>query len=253
MFQVERHGWLVERARTSGRVDVNASAEQLGVTVETIRRDLNDLEGKNLLRRVHGGAIPIEGLAYESNLMARKEQSIEQKRRIAEAGLELLDEVDSVFWDEGYMFQIIAEMWQPNRKVTVVTNAILTASVLSSKKNVDIIFLGGRVRSNTMATADNWGARQLAELVLDVALIGANGISLKHGCTSPHPSVSATKTAAIKSAHTSHLLALSNRFGFDSFIKFADISAFDRAITDSEMEKEVFDCFTSAGMQITRA
>lgn len=253
VFQIERHAWLVERARSSGRVDVNASAEQLGVTVETIRRDLNDLEGKNLLRRVHGGAIPIEGLAYESNLSARKEQFIEEKRRIAEAGLSLLDEVDSVFWDEGYMFQMIAEMWQPSHNVTVVTNAIHTASVLSNKKNVDIIFLGGRVRSNTMATADNWGARQLSELVLDVALIGANGISLKHGCTSPHPSVSATKAAAIKASHTSHLLALSNRFGFDSFVKFADISSFDSTITDSDMEEEIFEQFTSAGMKITRA
>lgn len=251
MFQIERHAWLIERARSLGRVDVNQSAEQLGVTVETIRRDLNDLEVKNLLRRVHGGAIPIEGPGFESNLTARKEQFIEEKRRIAFGALDLLADAESVFWDEGYMFQMLAEMWEPSHKVTVVTNAILTASILSNKKNVDLIFLGGRVRPNTMATADNWGARQLAELVLDIALIGANGISVKHGCTSPHPSVSATKTAAIKASHASYLLALSNRFGFDSFVKFADVDQFTGAISDSDMDSETYKQFSLAGLAIT--
>ena len=96
MFQIERHAWLVEQARSAGRVDVNASAEQLGVTVETIRRDLNDLELKNLLRRVHGGAIPIEGLGYESNLNMRKEYFIEEKRQLAAAGLELIEEAEAI-------------------------------------------------------------------------------------------------------------------------------------------------------------
>jgi DeoR family fructose operon transcriptional repressor len=79
MFQEERRTWLTSHARSNGRVDVNESAEALGVTVETIRRDLNDLENKNLLRRVHGGAIPIEGYVYESSLATRKNQFIEER------------------------------------------------------------------------------------------------------------------------------------------------------------------------------
>ncbi len=252
MFQIERHAWLVEQARSAGRVDVNASAEQLGVTVETIRRDLNDLELKNLLRRVHGGAIPIEGLGYESNLNMRKEHFIEEKRQLAAAGLELIEEAEAIFWDEGYTFQLLAEMWQPKHKTTVVTNAIHTASILSNKKNVDIIFLGGKVRSNTAATSDNWALRQLAELVLDVAIIGTNGVSIQHGCTTPHPGVSATKAAGIKASHSSYLLALSNRFGFDSFVKFADIQVFDGVFTDSDMDDTTFNSFITAGMKIKR-
>lgn len=252
VFQEERRVWLVESARKNGRLDVNACAEQLGVTVETIRRDLNELEIKNLLRRVHGGAIPIEGLGYESNLNARRQQFLEEKRRISAAAIELISDAQSIFWDEGYMFQIAAEMWQPAHQVTVVTNAIHTAFVLSTKKNVDLIFLGGRVRSNTMATADTWGARQLSELVIDVALIGTNGVSINHGCTTPHPTVSENKAAAIKAAHTSYLLALSNRFGFDSFVKFADISVFKEAITDSDMDEKTYNDFVKAGLEIRR-
>ena len=251
MIQIERHQWLVDNARLKGHIDVNQSAEELGVTVETIRRDLNELEQKNLLRRVHGGAIPIEGLGYESNLDARRQQFLDEKRRIGEAAISRIGEAESVFWDEGYMFEMAAESWQPKHRVTVITNALRTAYIFSQKPNVDLIFLGGKIREQTIATADAWGPRQLADLVIDVALIGSNGISLKHGCTTPSDAVSATKRAAIKASHTSILLALSNRWGFDSFVKFADLDSFNEAISDSDMDSETYKKFSNTGMRIT--
>ena len=251
MFQLERHQWLIDNARLKGRIDVNQSAEELGVTVETIRRDLNELEQKNLLRRVHGGTIPIEGLGYESNLDERRRQFIEEKRRIGLAALEKIGEAQSIYWDEGYMFEMAAEAWQPKHKVTIITNALRTAFLFSQKPNVDIIFLGGKIREQTIATADAWGPRQLSDLVIDVALIGSNGISIKHGCTTPSDAVSATKRAAMKASHTSILLALSNRWGFDSFVKFADLDSFAEAISDSDMDAKTFKTYTYAGMRIT--
>ena len=242
---------MVDNARLKGHIDVNQSAEELGVTVETIRRDLNELEQKNLLRRVHGGAIPIEGLGYESNLDARRQQFLDEKRRIGEAAISRIGDAESVFWDEGYMFEMAAESWQPKHRVTVITNALRTAYIFSQKPNVDLIILGGKVREQTIATADAWGPRQLTDLVIDVALIGSNGISLKHGCTTPSDAVSATKRAAIKASHTSILLALSNRWGFDSFVKFADLDAFNEAISDSDMDSETYKKFSNTGMRIT--
>lgn len=251
MIQIERHDWLVTQARLKGHIDVNQSSDELGVTVETIRRDLNELEQKNLLRRVRGGAIPIEGLGYESNLDARRQQFLEEKRRIGEAAITRLGDAESIFWDEGYMFEMAAETWQPKHRVTVITNALRTAYILSQKPNVDMIFLGGKIRAQTIATADNWGPRQLENLVIDVALIGANGISLKHGCTTPSEAVSATKKAAITVSHNSILLALSNRWGFDSFVKFADLPDFNEAISDTDMDPDTFNKFANTGMKIT--
>ena len=251
MIQIERHQWLVDNARLKGHIDVNQSAEELGVTVETIRRDLNELEEKNLLRRVHGGAIPIEGLGYESNLDARRQQFLDEKRRIGEAAILRIGDAESVFWDEGYMFEMAAESWQPKHRVTVITNALRTAYIFSQKPNVDLILLGGKIREQTIATADAWGPRQLTALVIDVALIGSNGISLKHGCTTPSDAVSATKRAAIKASHTSILLALSNRWGFDSFVKFADLDSFSEAISDSDMDSETYKKYSNTGMRIT--
>jgi DeoR/GlpR family transcriptional regulator of sugar metabolism len=253
MFQEERRVWLTSHARNNGRVDVTECAEALGVTVETIRRDLNDLENKNVLRRVHGGAIPIEGSMYESNLATRSTQFIDEKRRITQKALEFIGEAETIFLDEGYTMQLLAEVWNPQRKVTVVTNAIHTAAVLLQKQNVEVIFLGGKVRSTTDATSDHWTTRQLSELVLDLAIMGANGVSVDHGCTAPSATCCATKAAAIKAAHKSILLATSNRFGFDSFVKFSDLSVYSDVITDSEMDEATYNKFSAAGLRITRA
>ena len=253
MFQVERREWLLNSARLKGRVDVNESADELGVTVETIRRDLNDLEQKNLLRRVHGGAIPIEGLGYESNLEIRKQNFREEKIRIIEAGLTKIGDAESIYWDEGFMFEMAAEMWQPQHRVTIVTNAIRTAYIFSQKPNVELIFLGGKIREQTVASADSWGPKQLQNIVIDVALIGSNGISIKNGCTTPSELVSATKAAAIKASHKSILFALSNRWGFDSFVKFAELKDFSEAISDTDMDPQTYKQFTAQGLAITLA
>jgi len=116
LIQIERHQWLVDNARLKGHIDVNQSAEELGVTVETIRRDLNELEEKNLLRRVHGGAIPIEGLGYESNLDARRQQFLDEKRRIGEAAIHKIGDAESIYWDEGYMLATKASRYSCDKR-----------------------------------------------------------------------------------------------------------------------------------------
>src|SRR3970040_1970426 len=83
MYAEERQLWIVERARASGRVEVAALAEELKVTTETVRRDLTTLERHALLRRVHGGAIPIERLGVEPALAARDSGPTGEKERIA--------------------------------------------------------------------------------------------------------------------------------------------------------------------------
>jgi len=87
MYAEERQRWIVERARAGGRVEVASLAEELGVTTETVRRDLTTLERHAILRRVHGGAIPIERLGFEPALAARDSVLTAEKERIARLAL----------------------------------------------------------------------------------------------------------------------------------------------------------------------
>lgn len=252
MFPEERRAWLVKRARIEGRVDVNESAENLGVTVETIRRDLNDLEAKNQLRRVHGGAIPIEGLGFEAALSGRHQQFIKEKTRFANEMARRIEDAEAIFLDEGSTTQVFAEVWNPQNPITVVTAALRTASILASKTNVNVICLGGKVRQNSLASADPWGPRMLSDLVLDVAIIGTNGISIQHGATCPDPAVAAVKSAAIRASRQKFLLCTSVKYGFDSFVRFAGLNDFDEAITDTDLSDAQVSEFEVHGLKVTR-
>ena len=90
MYAEERHREIVERARGEGRVDVSGLASRFEVSPETVRRDLSVLEGQGVLRRTHGGAVPVERVRFEPGVDERLAVMAEEKRRIARAALRFL-------------------------------------------------------------------------------------------------------------------------------------------------------------------
>ena len=131
MYAEERQRWIVERARAGGRVEVAALAEELGVTTETVRRDLTTLERHALLRRVHGGAIPIERLGFEPALAARDSVLTAEKERIARLALAELPDEGSILLDAGTTTARLAEALPADRELVVLTNGLPIAMSLS--------------------------------------------------------------------------------------------------------------------------
>src|SRR5512139_3366333 len=101
MYAEERQQEIVSRARAQGRVDVAALAEDLTVTAETIRRDLTTLERAGVLRRVHGGAIPVERIGFEPVLATRDAVLTEEKERIAKVALAEVPDEGAIILDAG--------------------------------------------------------------------------------------------------------------------------------------------------------
>jgi DeoR family fructose operon transcriptional repressor len=124
MYAEERQLWIVERARTGGRVEVAALAEELGVTTETVRRDLTTLERHALLRRVHGGAIPIERLGFDPALSDRDSVLTVEKERIARLALAELPDEGSILLDAGTTTARLAIILPSDRQLVVLTNAL---------------------------------------------------------------------------------------------------------------------------------
>jgi DeoR/GlpR family transcriptional regulator of sugar metabolism len=253
MFPEERRQWLVERARAVGRLDVAEVSEDLNVAVETIRRDLNILESHGLLRRVHGGAIPVERLGFEGALATRAVSMREEKVRLAKAAVELLEDAESIYVDEGSTTQELVDRLPLDRPLTVVTNALPTATALVARPNIDLLIIGGRVRSHTLGAVDHWATRMLEDLVLDLAFLGTNGISIERGLTTPDPAVAAVKSAAVAAARRSVLLADSSKFGIDSFCRFARVQDFEAIATDSGLGADEATAYEALGVRIVQA
>src|SRR4051794_10350263 len=165
-----------------GRVQVAAVAEEFGVTMETVRRDLAVLERAGMLRRVHGGAVPTGALTLvETGLGERNTTRAEQKRKIAAAALDLLPGTEgSLVLDGGSTTAALADVLPVDRRLFVATSSVPIATRLSSSPGVTLHVLGGRVRGITQTAVGDSTVRALGELRVDVAFLGTNGISVGH-------------------------------------------------------------------------
>ncbi|WP_026909739.1 DeoR/GlpR family DNA-binding transcription regulator [Patulibacter minatonensis] len=253
MYAEERQQRIVEQARAQGRAEVAALAADLGVTAETIRRDLTALERHGLLRRVHGGAIPVDRLRFEPALATRDAVRQDEKERIARRALEELRDAATVILDAGSTTSRLAELLPTDRELTVVTDSIAIATTLAARPNVNLLLLGGRVRSRTMAAVGDWAISQLRGLLVDVAFVGTNGVSNARGLTTPDPDEAAVKRAMIQAGRHVVLLADHTKVGDDQFARFGDVSDVDVLISDQGLDAATATELAAAGPRVERA
>jgi DeoR family fructose operon transcriptional repressor len=253
MYQEERHAAIIERARTEGRVDVAELAAEFDVTPETVRRDLTSLERHGLLRRVHGGAIPVERLGFEPGVHARDQQMAAEKDRIAQAALDELPAEGAILLDAGTTTARLADMLPGDRELTVVTNAVPIAMTLSARSNVTVLTIGGRVRGRTLAMVDAWALNALDGMYVDVAFIGTNGISVERGLTTPDVAEAAVKSAMLKAARRIVVLADHTKVGNDCFARFGSLDEVDTFITDDGLDVTVAGDLQAAGPRVVLA
>jgi DeoR family fructose operon transcriptional repressor len=232
MYAVERRRWIVDHAREAGRIDVADVAAALSVARETVRRDLNALEGEGYLRRVHGGAVPVERLGFEGRLASRRIARQDVKARIAEHATTLVGSAELIFIDEGSTAQAFAERLHPSRPLTVVTNALSVALVLANREHLEVIALGGRVRPSSLGTVDHWAVGMVSSFVFDLAFVGTNGFTLDRGLTCPHAGVAAVKTTALRASRRVVLMTDGSKYGVDSTYRFGELREVTTLVTD---------------------
>jgi len=231
LYAFERRRWLVDQARQAGRIDVAEVARTLTVAKETVRRDLSVLESEGLLRRVHGGAIPVERLGFEGTLSLREGTHQGEKARIAEYALGLLGTAESIYLDEGSTTAAFAERLHPVRPMTIVTNALPIALLLAPRENVTVILIGGRVRPKTLGSIDHWALRMIDDFVFDLCLVGCNGVTPQRGLTCPDAAVAAVKAHAVAASRRTLLISDGSKFGSDSSYRFAEVRQMNTIIT----------------------
>ncbi len=251
LYSAQRQQAILHTLATTGRVDVAAMADQLSVTGETVRKDLIALERHGQLRRVHGGAIPVQDLSFEPEVTARVEYA-EEKRRIAKAALAHLPRTGTILIDAGSTTARLAELIPPDRHLTAFTNTLPTALALASKPNLTVYTLGGRVRNLTLAEVDSWAARTLSEINVDVAFLGANGISLDRGLTTPDPAEAAVKRLMLGCARRYILLSDHSKIGQVSTHKYGELADVDLLITDTGITSADDEALHAAGLTMEK-
>ena len=256
MYAAERHQLLVRRARELGRLEVTQVAAELGVTTETIRRDLTALERQGLLHRVHGGAIATDRLEIEPAVGVRETTHSEEKDRIAKAAVAELGAASTILLDAGTTTARVAALLPDDVELTVVTNALPIATALAGRHRITVHLIGGRVRGTTLSAVDRWALKTLESVNCDVAVLGTNGFSIDRGLTTPDVAESAVKGAIVKAAARSIVVADASKYGTDSFSRFATLADVDTLVTDGarlETHPEAADALRGAGTDLVIA
>lgn len=253
MYAPERHRAIVDAVMRDGRASVLDLSDSLAVAPETIRRDLSVLERQGVLRRVHGGAMPAGRIGFEPSVSSRQDTLPDEKRRIAQAAVSELPTEGAIILDAGTTTGAMIELIPDSAQLTVVTNSVLHAAALSEHKNLNVMMLGGRVRSRTLACVDEWAVQSLRGLYADVAFVGANGISPARGLTTPDRAEATIKNAMLLSARRRIVLADNSKFGDDHFAAFGSLEDVDVVITDVQVDDDVVDEIEAAGPVVVRA
>jgi len=255
MYPEERQQAIASLVITKGRASVAELAQIYDVTTETVRRDLAVLDRAGVVRRLHGGAVPVRALRLvEQGVGERETTRADYKDAIAAAATEFFPlNGASMLLDAGTTTGRIAALLPADRELVVVTNSVPIAARVAGMPSVSLQLLGGRVRGLTQAAVGEQTLRVLDTLRVDIAFIGTNAISVRHGLSTPDSEEAAVKRAMVRSANYVVVAADSSKVGREDFVSFAPISSVDVLITDAEISAADCEQFTQQGVEVVTA
>lgn len=248
---------LQELLRTGG-VSVDELARQLDVSSATIRRELTSLEYQGLLRRSHGGAVPVEPALYEpfrhvSTFSEQEEHRTAEKRRIGLAAAELVRDGETIAFGAGTTTTQVARSIRHRRRLTVMTNAINIAMELSHREDIKVFVTGGYLSGAWFALVGTTAQQHAGEMFFDKVFIGVDGIHADHGLTTNYPDQAAIHRTLMQQARQRIVVADHSKFGVSATALIWQTNEVDVVITDSKVTDETVAPFSNKKITIIRA
>ena len=212
MLSEERHQEILRLLEVEGSVLVTDLVDKFNVSEMTIRRDLDTLDKKGLLRRVHGGAVSDIGRSYEPPFLTRSNINQEEKAKIGELAASLINHGDSVTLDVGTTTLEIARNIADKQNLTIITPCFQIASLLCENPNIRLILSGGILRPGELSMIGHVAERVFEEFFVDKLFLGAAGVDIESGLTEYNLEDTQVKRAMIKNAKQVILVADSKKF-----------------------------------------
>jgi DeoR family transcriptional regulator, glycerol-3-phosphate regulon repressor len=232
--EATRRERIVELVRRQGFVSIEALAQRFEVTPQTIRRDINALCAKALLRRYHGGAgLPssVENIAYPTRQVLR----LEEKRRIARLVARHVPDGASLFINIGTTTEEVAKALLDHAGLRVITNNLNVAALLAGKPDFQVIVAGGTVRARDRGIVGEATVDLIRQFKVDYGIIGISGIDLEDGTLLDfdYQEVRVAQ-AIIESSRQVYLVADGSKFGRGAMVRLGPLARVDALFTDAE-------------------
>ena len=250
-----RKAQLAAYVTEEGQVTVTALAERFGVSIDTIRRDLDQLSADGVLVRTYGGAVspsttsrPDRAVDVRLNIQER------EKEAIAALAAALVQDSSSIMINGGTTALALARALRHHRDLTIATNNLLIAPALSPSTIRDLYVFGGAVRSLTLATVGPVTLRSSGGTDLDIrcdlGFIGVGAVSADAGYTTSNLAEADMMRQMIARSSRVAILADSSKFDKRLFAQIGALAAADYLITDSAPDGELTEALSAAGVEV---
>ncbi|KRL87482.1 transcription regulator of fructose operon [Ligilactobacillus apodemi DSM 16634 = JCM 16172] len=232
----ERQQLIIQLLKENSVVKLQEICEQTDCSESSARRDLQLLEERGLLVRVHGGAKVKHSLQRELDMSGKAAKNVTEKEIIAKAAAALVANDDVIYLDAGTTTLAMIPYLKGKEQLTVVTNGVLHASRLADQR-IKTILIGGELKATTKAIIGVKAVKELQELRFNKAFLGTNGIHQKYGFTTPDPNEAAIKKVALEQSEATYVLADPSKFDAVSFVKIARLA--EATIITSSLKTQV--------------
>jgi DeoR family transcriptional regulator of aga operon len=251
---------LLDMLAGDGRVEIDAAAEQLGVSPATVRRDLDELANQQLLVRTRGGAVPTS-VSYDLPLRYKLTRRPDEKRSIASAAAGIVVPGSVVGLNGGTTTTEVARALAlrsdlrddgdgNGNPITVVTNALNIAHELAVRPHVKLVVTGGVVRSQSYELTGPLAMPALERLTLDVSILGVDGISAADGATTNNETEAAVNELMAQRARTVVVVADSSKLGRRAFARICPIERVDILVTGATGDGKLIAELRAAGVDV---
>jgi DeoR family transcriptional regulator of aga operon len=257
----ERWNALLDLLPGDGQLTVDQAARRLGVSQATIRRDLDQLAKQQLVTRTRGGATAGH-VSYDLPLRYKTGRHAAEKQRIGRAAAALVAPGAAVALNGGTTTSEVARALatRPDLQdgtgapaVTVVTNAMNIANELAVRQHIKIVVTGGVTRGQSYELIGPYATLVLAELTLDWAILGVDGLDVRAGATAHHEGEASINNLMATRAEQVMVVADSSKLGQRAFARVCGVGEIDVIVTDRDASPASLAPFTERGIRVVTA
>lgn len=246
----ERRTTILDRLEQEGKVQVVQLAEQLNVSTETVRRDLDRLEKEERLRKVYGGAVKVRSDTFEPPFQKRTEIRKHEKSAIGKLAASLVKDGETVMLDHGTTTVEVMRHLMDRSGITVITHSVSALMMAMEGFKGKFIFVGGEVDVDKQSSAGIMTESILDQFKVNKAFISVSGISMMDGLTDCDLTETYMSKKMIKQAEEVIVLTDHTKFGITTFAKVGKLDDVSMIITDQGCTKEWINYLTDKGIEL---
>ncbi|MGV9453132.1 DeoR/GlpR family DNA-binding transcription regulator [Streptomyces sp. NPDC003635] len=251
MLAAERRDHLLGLLTREGKIVAKDVAAELGISEDSVRRDLRDLAAEGLCQRVYGGALPVSPAV--ADYAARQAVTPDGKRKVAAAAAALVRPGSALILDGGTTALAVAHALPVDLACTAITHSTTVAVALLDRPHVEVFLLGGRIFKHSAVACGAAAVEAAQNISADLCLLGVTGVHPEAGLTTGDAEEAAMKRALAARAADTYVLASSEKIGTASRFRVLPWEDISGLITDTEPRHPVVEQLTALGVEVLTA